>query len=141
MRYPSNFNNSNIVYYNTREVLISDETGSPIGVSTITGLDVNTSRGGWVTLLSEALVGVTSSTQIFANAPSGTAEIWLTLRGEGLTIRTDAGIATALVSGHDFDADASTPYVFDMNQAQALNVRAVQMGVAASGWITYRGDV
>jgi hypothetical protein len=91
-------------------------------------------------LLREELPSCVASTQIFANAPDGTQEIWLTLRTAGLTIRTDGGVATAGGDDHDFAADSSTPYVFKpMNRAKALLVRAIQNGGTAAGRITYWG--
>ena len=101
---------------------------------------LNHVRNHLAVLLDEALPAVTTSTQIFANAPTGTREIWLTLRTAGLTFTFDGGAATAGANGHDFAADPSTPYVFDdMDYTRALLVRAIQNGGTASGWISYRG--
>ena len=92
------------------------------------------------TLLVEALPGVTTSTSIFANAPAGTKQIWLTIRTAGITLRTDAGAATAGANGNDFAVNtSSTPYVFDMSRKEALDVKAIQNGGTATGYITYRG--
>jgi len=91
-------------------------------------------------LSDEAMPAATASTSIFANAPEGTKEIWLTLRTAGLTLTFDGGAATAGANGNDFAADASTPYVFEeMTQAQALAVKAIQNGGTATGWIVYWG--
>lgn len=91
------------------------------------------------TLLTEALPSVTASTQIFANAPANTKEIWLTLRTAGITLRTDGGVATAAGNGNDFAKDSPAPLVLIMNQTQALLVRAIANGGASTGYITYRG--
>lgn len=90
-------------------------------------------------LADEALPSVAASAAIFANAPSGTKVIWLTLRTAGITMTFDAGAATAGANGHDFANGSSAPYAFALNQEQALLVRAIQNGGTATGWITYRG--
>ncbi|HUD21062.1 MAG TPA: hypothetical protein VMQ44_03295 [Candidatus Saccharimonadales bacterium] len=103
---------------------------------------LTTTSGSFVyaTLLSEALPTVSSSTQIFANAPATTKQIWFTIRTAPVTLRTDGGTATAGANGCDFAPNAlSSPYVFDMNQTVALLVRAIQNGGTATGWIIYRG--
>ncbi len=114
----------------------------PIGVIGSDG-KLAVSRGdietGYTTLFAEALPAVSASTQIFANAPEGTAQVWLTIRTAGLTIRTDGSAATAGANGHDFSSDGSTPYVFSLNRAAALLVKAIQNGGTATGWIAYRG--
>lgn len=92
------------------------------------------------TLLSEAFSGLTTSTAIFANAPAGTKQIWLTVRTAAITLRTDAGTATAGANGGDFAANTTaTPYVFDMSRKEALDCRAIQNGGASTGYIVYRG--
>lgn len=93
----------------------------------------------YTTLDEEALATVSSSTQIFANAPMGTKEVWLTIRTAPLTIRFDAGTATAGANGCDFANDMNSPWVFPMNYKAALDVRAIQNGGTATGYIVYRG--
>ena len=94
----------------------------------------------WVTLLAEAMPALTTSTQIFANAPAGTKAIYLTVRTAGITMTFDGTTAaTASVVGHDFNTGASAPYVLSLNQTQALLVRAIQQSATAAGYITYRG--
>ena len=92
------------------------------------------------TLLGEAIPAISSSTQIFANAPAGTKEIWISVRTQGITMTFDGTTAaTASVVGHDFNTGASAPFVLSLNQTQALLVRAIQQAATAAGYITYRG--
>lgn len=100
-------------------------------------LAVSFATGALTTLQSEAMPSCATSTQIFANAPANTKEIWLTIRTAGLTLRTDGGEATAGANGSDFAADASTPYVFSDDRADLLAYRAIQNGGTATGWIEF----
>lgn len=87
----------------------------------------------------ESLPDLTASTQLFANAPEGTKEIWLTVRTATLTMTLDGSNATT-TNGHDFAVNSSsTPYVLPLNQAQAKLCRAIRNGGATAGHITYRG--
>jgi hypothetical protein len=101
--------------------------------------NVTTAPGQLSTLLCEALPTVTTSTQIFANAPVNTKEIWLTIRTAGITLRGDGQDATAGANGNDFAKDSPAPLVLIMNQTEALRVRAIANGGASTGFITYRG--
>ena len=93
-----------------------------------------------VTLLAEAMPTLATSIQIFANAPAGTKEIWLTLRTAGITMTYDGTTAaTASAVGHDFNTGASAPFVLELNQTQAKLCRAIQQSATAAGYITYRG--
>jgi len=102
-------------------------------------LAVSSATGALTTLLSQALPSCVESTQLFADAPANTKEVWLTIRTAGLTLRTDGGEATAGANGSDFAADASTPYVFSDDRTDLLTYRAIQNGGTATGWIVYRG--
>ena len=94
---------------------------------------------GWQAISAEALPTVSSSTQIFVNAPTDCQRVLLTLRTAGLTMRFDAGAATAGANGHDYPivASAGTTYEFDLTYDQARSVRAIQNGGTATGYITY----
>lgn len=92
------------------------------------------------TLLCEAIPSISSSTAIFGNAPVGTKEIWLTVRVAPITLRSDAGTATAGANGHDFAVNSTTvPHVIPISQKEALDCRAIQNGGTTTGYITYRG--
>jgi hypothetical protein len=91
------------------------------------------------TLLEVAMPSIASSAQIFASAPAGTTEIWMTIRTAGLTMRTDAGTATAGANGVDFVHASTSPYVLQMDQTRALLCRAIQNGGTTTGYIVYRG--
>ena len=95
---------------------------------------------GYSCLLGEAKSSLSSSTQIFANAPAGTKEIWVTVRTAGITMRTDAGTATAGANGLDYAVNStSVPYSFPFNYTQALKCYAIQNGGTATLYIEYRG--
>lgn len=109
------------------------------GVTTITSdQDMDnykaSEKGGWTCLLEEALPTVSSSTQIFANAPAGTRLIILTIRAQALTVRMDGNVATAGANGADYPVGT---YYMSLNQGNALKVRAIQAASSATGWIQY----
>lgn len=96
----------------------------------------NASQGnGFHELHSEALPSVSSSAQIFANAPKNTAWIELTVRVATLCVRHDGEAATT-AAGNDY-AVGTHQLVF--SQEQAKKVRAIQSGGTTTGWITYWG--
>jgi len=101
----------------------------------LTGGD-HVNRIAYTELESEALPAVTASTQIFANAPDGTKEILATFRTAGLTMRYDAGTATAGANGNDV---AAGTWTLQCDKALALKIRAIQNGGTATGWLTYFG--
>lgn len=83
----------------------------------------------------------TSEIQIFKNAPAGTAQVLLTIRGFPLTITTDnnATPPTAGAHGQDWAVTTVTPYVIPLTQAAALRWWAIQNGGASTGWIEFQG--
>lgn len=92
------------------------------------------------TLLCETIPSISSSAAIFGNAPAATKEIWITVRVAPITMRTDAGAATAGANGHDFAVNSTTtPYVLRLSRKEALDCRAIQNGGTTTGFITYRG--
>lgn len=92
------------------------------------------------TLLEETIPSISSSAAIFANAPAATKEIWLTVRVAPITLRTDAGTATAGANGHDFQVNSTTvPHVLQLSAKEAKDCRAIQNGGTTTGFITYRG--
>lgn len=99
----------------------------------------NAEMGGMDCLLTEAMPACSSSTQIFANAPAGTRAIQLTLRTQGITMRCDAGTATASANGIDLAADTAAPHLLALTYDQALKVRAIQISATATGYIQYWG--
>ena len=90
---------------------------------------------------SEAISSLSSATSIFANAPAGVKEIWLTVRTAPITMTFDGTTPTAGAVGQDFGTNTtSTPWVFeDMSQAKSLRIKAIQNGGSATAYITYWG--
>lgn len=94
----------------------------------------------YVPLLCEALTSVVASANIFANAPTKTKQVWLTIRTAGLTMTFDGStVPTAGAVGMDFASDTGVPYVFGMGSTRAALVKAIQNGGTATGYITYLG--
>lgn len=93
---------------------------------------------GYTTLLEEAMPSAATATDILANAPQGTKEVWLYIFDAPLAIRTDGNDATA-ATDEQFANDMNAPWVFPFTQAQALLVSAIQNGGIATGKIVYRG--
>ncbi len=91
-------------------------------------------QGGYDVISEEALPSLASSTQVFANAPAGTALIRFTLRSQGVTMRLDGNAATALGNGVDL---ATGSYEWEFSQEQAKKVRMIQAGATTTGWIQY----
>lgn len=92
-------------------------------------------EGGLKAILDEALASVSSSAQIFVNAPEGTRIVRITIRVATLVMTFD-GSAASTTNGHDY---AVSTYDFALDQANALLVRAIQNGGTATGHITYLG--
>ncbi len=88
-------------------------------------------------LLEEALPSITSSTQIFANAPATTKRVRIELRTAPATVRFDAGAATAGGNGVSYTTGVYNWY-FD-SQEEAKKVRAIEFGGTTTGWIQYFG--
>lgn len=95
--------------------------------------------GGFEQISSEALPGLSSAANLFANAPDKTRVILLTLRGAGITVRFDNNTPTAGANGHDYPITVNGPYEFTLSQSEAKKAKAIQNGGTATGWITYLG--
>lgn len=93
-------------------------------------------RGGWKPLLTEAIPTVSSSAQIFANAPVGTQLIWIDIRGQDLYLETD-GTAASATAGSGIPLYAGGHYWLSLNKSRALNCRAIQAGATTTGTIMY----
>ena len=117
----------------------------PLGQTTKTSslpVTVASDQTVYVPLLEEALPTVSSSTAIFANAPSGTKSISICVRTkaigltfDGTTVPTASG--GAVVVG--LDIPIGGPYTLELNRTQALLVRAIESGATATGYIVYWG--
>lgn len=89
-------------------------------------------------LSSESMPSISSSTQIFANAPVGTEIVLMTVRAAAITMEFDGTAATAGANGHDYAVTtAGVPHEFRLNQTAALLVRAIEQAATATGWISY----
>lgn len=94
--------------------------------------------GGFVVAAKEAMPSVSSSTQIFANAPDGCCMIEMTVRTADLVISwnepgdTDAATTT---NGNTYAAGGT--YRLYGNQDSFKQARAIQSGGTTAGWITY----
>lgn len=93
-------------------------------------------QGGFIPLSDEALPSISSSTQVFANAPATAAKAVVTLRVAAVTARFTGSAATAGANGHDF---AVGTYTFYGNQENLKKVRMIQNGGTTTGYITYYG--
>lgn len=104
--------------------------------------------GGYRVLLEEAMPSISSSTQIFANAPAGTVFIDVRVDTADLVIRfntaavsggvmTDTISAATTSNGLKFFANERPR--LPMNQQTAKRARAIQSGGTTTGWIVYWG--
>jgi len=83
----------------------------------------------------EALPSVTASTQIFANAPTNTEMILLQIRGSGITMQFDGDVATANTNGIDYGEGERVE--LRLNYTSAREIRAIENGGTATGYIVY----
>lgn len=90
-----------------------------------------------VPLLSEALVSISSSAPLFANAPVGAKTAVVTFRAAGVTLTFDATAAVAGSTGIDY---AAGTYSFTFrDQTEMKRTRAVQNGGTTTGYVVYWG--
>lgn len=90
---------------------------------------------GLKSLLQEEKSSLSSSTQIFANAPVGTRKILMTVDTQSVRLRFDAGTPTA-TRGALF---ATGTYELDIAYGEALKVRCIEVAASASLDIEYFG--
>lgn len=96
-------------------------------------------HGGLVCLLEEAIPTISSSTAIFANAPTGTKAILMSVYSGGadVLVMLDGGTALTTKGLRYYAGDSAQliPIAYD----QALLAKAIQSAATATGWIVYLG--
>jgi hypothetical protein len=91
--------------------------------------------GGFRCIGTQNITDLSSSTQIFSNAPAGVSGVTVSIRGA--IVATFDGVTTPVVDTHHEIVENF--YTWQMERAELLKVRAIQSTPGSKVYITYWG--